>query len=187
MDKQPCRISSCWVLCGSGSRTHWGWGGGGQQLEWPEGTRYFATWIRHWAAMHSAKPMPSCCVCQWTQARQLHYGYNSHQRPDFCGPSVRRYRKYHHHLGILGEFLFLCSRLCRPGCMLCHMLGVNVGRFWLLGLRQHASLFQGIVGFEPCTLLLYIFAHLSIPPPPPGFKSPLSCVSHHWKKLWHKF
>ena len=31
-----------------------------------------------------------------------------------------------------GEFLFLCPRLCQPGSMLCHALGVNVGSFCLL-------------------------------------------------------
>ena len=44
-------------------------------------------------------------------------------------------------------------------------------QFGLFGLHRHASLLQGIVGFALCTLLLYSFVHLFIPPP--SFRYPL--------------
>ena len=55
--------------------------------------------------------------------------------------------------------------------MLCHALAISAGKFCPFGLRHHAVLLQGTVGFELCTLLLYSFVHLFIPPP--GFRFPL--------------
>ena len=42
--------------------------------------------------------------------------------------------------------------------------------------QQFASLLQGLVGFEPCKLLLYCFVHLFIPPP--GLRFPLVVLGH---------
>ena len=114
--------------------------------------------------------MPSSC--QWTQAHQHHCLHSSPQQcSGFCGPSVWLYGKYHHHLGILWWILFLRLRLCQPGGMFCHMLGINVGSFCPLGLCRHASFLQGTVGLEPCMLLLYSYIQLFILPP--GFRFPL--------------
>ena len=73
--------------------------------------------------------------------------------------------------GYCDELLFLHLRFCQPDGMFCHVLGINVGSFCLLGLRRHASFLHGTVGLELCTLILYSFVHLFIPPP--GFWLPL--------------
>ena len=85
--------------------------------------------------------------------------------------------------GLSGEFPFPCLRLCQPDGVLYHVLGVVVGGLYLLGLSHLASLLQGLVGLEPCTLLLYSFIHLFIPPP--GFRSPLVVLGD--RKRWWQY
>ena len=108
--------------------------------------------------------MPSFCLRQWAQAHQHHCIHNSHQQ--FICLAIRKTPSPSG--GYCGEFLFLLPKLCQPASMFCHALGINVGSFCPFGLRRHASFLQGIADLEPCTLLLYSFAHFFIPPP--GFR-----------------
>ena len=73
-------------------------------------------------------------------------------------------RKYHAIWRCCGESPFLHLKLCQPGGRLCHTLGINVSRRCLLNLSRFVSLFQGTMAFELCTILLYSFVHLFIPP-----------------------
>ena len=61
--------------------------------------------------------------------------------------------------------LFLRLRLCLPDGMFYHTVAINIGSFCPLGLHHQAFFLHGTVGLEPCTLLLYSFVYLFIPPP----------------------
>ena len=124
----------------------------------PQGAHCLATQIQHWTA--------SSCLRQWAQAHQYHWVHSSHQWcPGFCGPSAWRYRKHHHHLGILWQIHLSLPQTLPARRHVLPRAWHHVGSFCPLGLRGHASFRQCTVGLEPCTLLLYTLVHLFIPPP----------------------
>ena len=94
-------------------------------------------------------PMPSSCLHQWAQAHQHHCIHSSHQQcPGFCSPSVWLYGKHYHYLGILWRILLSLPQTLPARRHICHMLGINVGSCFPLGLRCHASTLQGTVDLD---------------------------------------
>ena len=155
MGQQPCCISFCWVLCRSGSRTHWesSWRDF-RELVWPLKFNIEQPSIVLNPCLHLifASERKLTSIIAYTVLTNnvlvsaVHLFGDTENTITICGHC--------------GEFLFLCLRVCQPGSMFCHALSINVDSFCLLGLCHHASFLQGTVDLEPYMLLLYSFTHL---------------------------
>ena len=157
MGQQPCSISFCWVLCRAGSQTHWegasSWKDLRELVAWP-----FKFDIEQFSiVLHPCLHLVFVTECKLT--RIIAYIVLTNNvlvcAVHLFGDTENTITIWGYH----GVFLFVCLRLCQPDGMLCHALGMNVGSFCPLGLRHHASLLQGTIGFELCMLLSYSFVH----------------------------
>ena len=124
-------------------------------LVWTSGgqTECLATQTGHWAAQHSAQPMPSSSFHQWA-----HLVFIS----DHKFTSIITYTVLTNNVPVCvvhlfghmenttaiwrygGELLFLCLRLCQSDDMVCH---VHVGSLYLLELSHLGPFFRALYTF----------------------------------------
>ena len=123
------------------------------QLEGLQGAHCLATQTGHWAAQHSAQPMPSSSFHQWA-----HLVFIS----DHKFTSIITYTVLTNNVPVCvvhlfghmenttaiwrygGELLFLCLRLCQSDDMVCH---VHVGSLYLLELSHLGPFFRALYTF----------------------------------------